>query len=36
MPDKIMVEVAFALPSKQIIIPVLVHKDCTVKEAIEL
>lgn len=36
MPDKIMIEVAFALPNKQIIIPVLVHKDCTVQEAIQM
>ena len=36
MPDKIMIEVSFALPKKQIIIPVLVPKDISVKEAIEL
>ena len=35
MPDQIMVEVAFALPEKQLIIPVRVHKDCTVQEAIK-
>lgn len=31
-----MIEVAFALPNKQIIIPVLVHMDCTVQEAIQM
>jgi len=36
MPDEIMIEVSYALPKKQIIIPVLVHKDISVKEAIEL
>jgi len=36
MPDKIMIEVSYALPKKQIIIPVLVSKDISVKEAIEL
>ena len=36
MPEKIMVEVAYALPDKQIIIPVLVTKGISVKEAIEL
>ena len=36
MPDKIMIEVSYALPKKQIIIPVLVPKDISVKEAIEL
>ena len=36
MPDKIMIEVAYALPKKQIIIPVLVPKGVSVKEAIEL
>lgn len=36
MPDKIMIEVSFALPEKQIIIPVLVHKDCTVRDAIKI
>mgnify|MGYP001254836957 CR=1 FL=1 len=36
MPDKIMIEVSYALPKKQIIIPVLVPKDTSVKEAIEL
>ena len=36
MPDNIMVEVSYALPKKQIIIPVLVPKDISVKEAIEL
>ena len=35
MPEQIMVEVAFALPEKQLIIPVRVHKDCTVQEAIK-
>jgi len=36
MPDKIMIEVSYALPKKQIIIPVLVSKCISVKEAIEL
>ena len=36
MPDNIMIEVSYALPKKQIIIPVLVPKDISVKEAIEL
>ena len=36
MPDEIMIEVSYALPKKQIIIPVLVPKDISVKEAIEL
>ena len=36
MPDKIMIEVSYALPKKQIIIPILVAKDISVKEAIEL
>ena len=36
MPDKIMIEVSYALPKKQIIIPVLVPKGVSVKEAIEL
>ena len=36
MPDKIMIEVSYALPKKQIIIPVLVAKGISVKEAIEL
>tara|TARA_B110000037_G_scaffold14061_1_gene14809 strand:+ start:112 stop:414 length:303 start_codon:yes stop_codon:yes gene_type:complete len=36
MSEKIMVEVAYALPDKQIIIPVLVTKGISVKEAIEL
>ena len=36
MPDKIMIEVSFALPKKQIIIPVLVPAGICVKEAIEL
>jgi len=36
MPDKIMIEVSYALPKKQIIIPVLVSKGISVKEAIEL
>ena len=36
MPDKIMIEVSYALPKKQIIIPILVPKDISVKEAIEL
>ena len=36
MPDNIMVEVSYALPKKQIIIPVLVPKDISVKEAIKL
>ena len=35
MPEQIMVEVAFALPEKQLIIPIKVHKDCTVQEAIK-
>jgi len=36
MPDSIMIEVSYALPKKQIIIPVLVPKDTSVKKAIEL
>jgi putative ubiquitin-RnfH superfamily antitoxin RatB of RatAB toxin-antitoxin module len=36
MPNKIMIEVAYALPKKQIIIPVLVPKGISVKEAIKL
>ena len=36
MSDKIMIEVSYALPKKQVIIPVLVSKDISVKEAIEL
>ena len=36
MPDNIMIEVSYALPKKQIIIPILVPKDITVKEAIKL
>mgnify|MGYP001482258230 CR=1 FL=1 len=36
MSDKIMIEVAYALPDKQIIIPVEVSKGINVKEAIEL
>ena len=36
MPDNIMIEVSYALPKKQIIIPVLVSKGISVKEAIEL
>ncbi|MDC0182622.1 RnfH family protein [Nitrosomonadales bacterium] len=36
MTDKIMIEVSYALPKKQIIIPILVTKDISVKEAIEL
>ena len=36
MSEKIMIEVAYALPDKQIIIPVLVTKGISVKEAIEL
>jgi len=36
MSDKIMIEVSYALPKKQIIIPVLVSKGISVKEAIEL
>lgn len=35
MPDQIMVEVSYALPEKQIIIPIRAPKDITVKEAIE-
>jgi hypothetical protein len=35
MPDQIMVEVSYALPEKQIIIPIRVPKDITVKEAIK-
>ena len=35
MPEQIMVEVAFALPEKQLIIPLRVHKDCTVQDAIK-
>ena len=36
MSEKIMIEVAYALPDRQIIIPVLVTKGISVKEAIEL
>ena len=36
MSDKIMIEVSYALPKKQIIIPVLVSKGISVKEAIDL
>ena len=36
MPDQIMVEVAYALPEKQLIIPLRAPKGCTVKQAIEL
>ena len=36
MPDQIMVEVAYALPEKQLIIPLRAPKYCTVKQAIEL
>ena len=36
MPDQIMIEVAYALPDRQMIIPVLVKNGITVKEAIEL
>ena len=36
MSKKIMIEVAYALPDKQIIIPVLVTEGISVKEAIEL
>jgi len=36
MPDQIMVEVAYALPEKQLIIPFKAPKDCTVMQAIEL
>ena len=36
MPDNIMIEVSYALPKKQIIIPVLVLKGTSIKEAIEL
>ena len=36
MSEKIMIEVAYALPDKQIIIPVLVTEGISVKEAIEL
>ena len=35
MPDQIMIEVSYALPEKQIIIPIRAPKDITVKEAIE-
>jgi putative ubiquitin-RnfH superfamily antitoxin RatB of RatAB toxin-antitoxin module len=36
MSKKIMIEVAYALPDKQIIIPVLVAEGISVKEGIEL
>jgi len=36
MPDNIMIEVSYALPKKQIIIPVLVPKGISVIEAIKL
>ena len=36
MSKKIMIEVAYALPDKQIIIPVLVTEGISVKEGIEL
>ena len=36
MSEKIMIEVAYALPDKQIIIPVLVSEGISVKQAIEL
>ena len=36
MPDQIMIEVAYATPKRQMIIPVLVKNGITVKEAIEL
>ena len=36
MSEQIMIEVAYALPDKQIIIPVLVTEGISVKEAIEL
>ena len=36
MSEKIMIEVAYALPDKQIIIPVLVNEGISVKEGIEL
>ena len=36
MPEKIIIEVSYALPNEQIIIPVLVPKDISVKKAIEL
>jgi hypothetical protein len=36
MPDKIMIEVSYALPKKQVIIPILVSKDISVEEAIKL
>ena len=36
MSDKIMIEVSYALPKKQVIIPVLVPKDISVKEGIKL
>jgi len=35
MPDQIMIEVSYALPRKQIIIPIRVPKDINVKQAIE-
>jgi uncharacterized protein len=35
MPDKIMVEVAYALPQQQLIIPVQVAANATAQEAIE-
>ncbi len=36
MSEKIMIEVSYALPDKQIIIPVLVNEGISVKEGIEL
>tara|TARA_B110000967_G_scaffold186740_1_gene208124 strand:+ start:522 stop:824 length:303 start_codon:yes stop_codon:yes gene_type:complete len=36
MPDQMMIEVAYATPKKQMIIPVLVKNGAKVKEAIEL
>ena len=36
MSEQIMIEVSYALPDKQIIIPVLVTEGISVKEAIEL
>ena len=35
MPDQILIEISYALPDKQIIIPIKVPKEITVKDAIE-
>jgi putative ubiquitin-RnfH superfamily antitoxin RatB of RatAB toxin-antitoxin module len=36
MPNEILIEVAFALPQKQLIIPIRVKEGTTAKEAIQL